>query len=339
MKPNRRWFLRSAVVGLPAVAASLSTSAGLEPVKGDPLPSWTEGPTKKAITDFVARTTKEGGREFVPPADRVAVFDNDGTLWCEQPMYVQLAFALDRVKTLADKHPEWKEKEPFKSALAGDFKGLAATGEKGLVELVMATHAGMTTDEFVEVAKGWLETAKHPKFGRLYTECVYQPMLELLAFLRASGFKTYIVSGGGVEFMRAFAGQLYGVPPEQVIGTTIRTRFEVRDKKPVLVRLPEIDFIDDKAGKPVAIDKFIGRRPVMAFGNSDGDFEMLEWTTTGPGPRLGLLLHHTDGDREYAYDRKSPFGRLDRGLDEAKKRGWVVADMKTDFKRVFKFDK
>jgi phosphoserine phosphatase len=339
MNPNRRYFLRSAVVGLPTVAVGLNALHEQEPARVDPLPSWTEGPTKQAITDFVARTTKEGGREFVPPADRVAVFDNDGTLWCEQPMYVQLAFALDRVKVLADKHPEWKAKEPFKSTLAGDLKGVAATGEKGLVELVMATHAGMTTDVFAEVAKHWLAIAKHPKFGRPYTECVYQPMLEVLAFLRANGFKTYIVSGGGVEMIRVFAERTYGVPPEQVIGSTIKTKFEVRDTRPVLVRLPEIDFIDDKAGKPVAINKFIGRRPVMAFGNSDGDFEMLEWTTAGPGPRFGLLLHHTDAGREYAYDRKSPFGRLVRGLDEAKKRGWVVADMKADFKRVFPWDK
>jgi phosphoglycolate phosphatase-like HAD superfamily hydrolase len=299
------------------------------------LPSWNNSASKKAITEFVAQVTKEGSPNFVPPASRIAVFDNDGTLWCEQPMYVQLAFALDRVKAIADKHPEWKTTEPFKSILAGDIKGLAAAGEKGLVELVMATHAGMTTDEFEAIVKEWLATAKHPRFNRPYTELVYQPMLELLTHLRESGFKTYIVSGGGVEFMRVFAERVYGIPPEQVIGSSIKTKYELRDGKPALVRLPEIDLIDDKAGKPVGIGKYIGRRPLMAFGNSDGDFEMLEWTTAGAGRRFGLLVHHTDAEREYAYDRKSMFGKLDRALDEADKRGWIVANIKDDWKTVF----
>jgi hypothetical protein len=305
----------------------------------DPLPSWNEGPSKKRILEFVASVTTEGSRDFVPMTERIAVFDNDGTLWCEQPMYVQLAFALDRVKSLAVKHPEWRTTEPFKSALAGDFKVIATSGERGLVELVMATHAGMNTEEFATVSGNWLATARHPKFGRPYTECVYLPMLEVLAYLRASGFKTYIVSGGGVELIRVFAERVYGVPPEQVIGSTIRTKYNFRDGKPELARLPEIDFVDDKAGKPVAINKFIGRRPLMAFGNSDGDFEMLEWTTERAGPRIALVVHHTDADREYAYDRDSHFGKLVRGLDEGLKRGWVIVDVKAEWKKVFAFEK
>ncbi|MGQ0637358.1 MAG: HAD family hydrolase [Planctomycetaceae bacterium] len=305
----------------------------------DPLPSWNDCPARRAILEFVSDATAQGGPRFIPAAERIAVFDNDGTLWCEQPMYVQLAFALDRVKALAAQHPEWKETEPFKSALAGDLRGVAAGGEKGLVELVMATHAGVTVAEFAAIANDWLANARHPKFGRPYTECVYRPMLELLAYLRANGFKTYIVSGGGVELIRVFAERVYGVPPEQVIGSTIKTTYRVRDGQPELVRLPEIDFIDDKAGKPVAINKFIGRRPVMAFGNSDGDFEMLEWTTTQAGPHFGLLVHHTDASREYAYDRESHMGKLARGLDEGPQRGWVVVDVKTDWNKVFAFEK
>jgi phosphoglycolate phosphatase-like HAD superfamily hydrolase len=305
----------------------------------DPLPSWNDGPGKQAVLDFVARVTKEGGPDFVPVAERIATFDNDGTLWTEQPVYVQFAFAIDRVKALADKHPEWKEKQPFKAALEGDLKGLVAGGEKGLVELILTTHAGMTTDEFEEIVKDWLATARHPRFKRPYTELVYQPMLELLAYLRANGFKTYVVSGGGIEFMRPWTEKVYGIPPEQVIGTSIKTKFELRDGKPVLLRLPEVDFIDDKAGKPVAIGKFIGRRPVMAFGNSDGDLEMLQWTTMNKGPRFGLIVHHTDAEREWAYDRDSFVGRLDKALDDAPKQGWVVVDMKKDWKVIFPFER
>jgi phosphoserine phosphatase len=323
---------------LATVFACLLLTTGIARA-ADSLTLWNEGRPKSAIIEFVNRVTQEGGPDFVPPAQRIAVFDNDGTLWCEQPMYVQLAFSLDRVKSLAPHHPKWKEREPFKAVLKDDLKALAASGKKGLEELLMATHAGMTTDEFSVVAKDWLARAKHPRFHRLYTECVYSPMLELLSFLRANGFKTYIVSGGGVELIRAFSDRVYGVPSEQVIGSTIKTRFEVRDGKPVLVREAAIDFIDDKAGKPVAINKFIGRRPLMAFGNSDGDFEMLEWTTAGLGPRFGLLVHHTDAAREYAYDRKTLFGRLHRGLDEAEKRGWILVDMKRDWKRVFAFER
>ena len=306
---------------------------------GRPLPSWRDGQVRKAVLDFVRRVTKPGGAEFVPQAERIAVFDNDGTLWCEQPLYVQLAFVLDRVKVLAKDHPEWKEQQPFQAALAGDLKAVAATGQKGVMQLLMATHAGMTTEEFTQVARDWIATARHPRFDRPYTELVYQPMLELLAYLRANGFKTYIVSGGGVDFMRPWAEAVYGIPPEQVIGSAIRTKFDVRDGKPVIVRLPEIEFIDDKAGKPVRIQRIIGRRPLAAFGNSDGDFEMLQWTTAGQGPRLGLLVHHADGEREYAYDRKSHIGTLARGLDEASQRGWTVVSMQRDWLQVFPSDK
>ena len=304
----------------------------------DVLPSWNDTAAKKAIVAFVDKVTTPGSPDLVPPAERVAVFDNDGTLWSEQPMYVQLAFALDRVKALAPQHPYWKDKPPFKAALEGDMKALAESGEHGLLELVMATHAGNTTEEFAAIVKDWLATARHPKSGRRYTEMVYQPMLELLAYLRANGFKTFIVSGGGVEFMRPWAEQVYGVPPEQVVGSSIKTRYEVRDGKPVLARLPELNFIDDKAGKPVGINQHIGGRPIAAFGNSDGDFQMLEWTTAGGGARLGLIVHHDDAEREYAYDRQSHVGRLDKGLDEAPQRGWLVVSMKDDWKQIFRAD-
>jgi len=303
--------------------------------QADPLPSWNDGPAKRAIIAFVNITTDKSSPKFVPPAERIATFDNDGTLWVEQPMYTQLAFALDRIKALAPQHPEWKTQQPFKAVLDNDLKALAAAGEKGLVELVMGSHAGMSTTEFAAIVTDWFDKARHPRFKRPYTELVYQPMLEVLAFLRANGFKTYIVSGGGVEFMRPMTERVYGIPPEQVVGSTIKTQYEIKDGKPVLTRLPEIDFIDDKTGKPVGINKFIGRRPIAAFGNSDGDFQMLEWTTSGAGPHLGLLVHHDDAEREYAYDRKSSFGRLARGLDEGPARGWIIVSMKHDWKRVF----
>jgi hypothetical protein len=327
---NRKSNLAKIVLLACAVACLATTVRA-----ADPLPSWKDGKAKQSILAFVEKVTKEGSPDFVPVAERIATFDNDGTLWVEQPMYTQLAFILDRVKALADKHPEWKEKQPFKAVREGDLKVVAASGEKGLLELAMATHAGTTSEEFEAIAKDWLATARHPRFKRPYTECIYQPMLELLDFLRASGFKTYIVSGGGIEFMRPFTEKVYGIPPEQVVGSTIKTNYELRDGQPVLLRLPELDSIDDKEGKPVHINKFIGRRPIMAFGNSDGDFEMLEWTSSGKGARFGLIIHHTDAEREYAYDRQSPFGRLDKGLDEAPKRGWVVVDMKTDWKVIF----
>jgi len=299
------------------------------------LPSWNEGKTREAIEAFVQRVTTPGSPDFVPPAERIAVFDNDGTLWSEQPMYVQLAFALDRVKALAPEHPEWKDRAPFNAVLTGDLKALGAAGERGLMELVLATHAGMTADEFDQVVKDWIATAKHPVYQRPYTECVYQPMRELLEYLRANEFKTFIVSGGGIEFMRPWAEAVYGIPPEQVIGSSVKLKYEVRDGRPVLLRLPEIDFIDDKAGKPVGIHRQIGRRPILAVGNSDGDCEMLEYTTAGSGPRLGLLVHHTDDQRETAYDRQSHFGRLDKALDAAADRGWTLIDMRQDWKQVF----
>lgn len=329
MKPVKQFCL----VALCVASIALPASAA------DPLPSWADTAPKKAIVAFVEKVTVPGSPDFVAPAERIATFDHDGCLWAEQPMYAQLAFALDRVKALAPQHPEWKEKQPFKAALEGDLKTVFAGGEHALLELVMATHAGNTTDEFAQTVREWISTARHPKTGRPYTEMVYQPMLELLAYLRANGFKTFIVSGGGMEFMRPWTEKVYGIPPEQVIGSSIRTKFEVRDGKPVLVRLPEINFIDDKAGKPVGIQQHIGRRPIAAFGNSDGDFEMLEWTTAGPGPRLGVYVHHDDAGREWAYDRKSPIGKLDRGLDEAAKRGWVVISMKDDWKVIFPFGK
>lgn len=304
----------------------------------DPLPSWNEGAAKKSLLEFVAKVTTEGYPSFVPVAERIAVFDNDGTLWSEQPMYFQLAFALDRVKVLAPQHPEWKTKEPFASLLKGDLKRALAGGEKLLVELVMATHAGMTTEEFEALVKGWMTTARHPRFQRPYTDLVYQPMLELLAYLRANGFKTYIASAGGVEFMRAVSEQVYAIPPEQVVGSSIKTRFAWRNGKPALVRLPELDFIDEKEGKPVGIHKFIGRRPLLAIGNSDGDLQMLQWTSAGTGLRFLALVHHTDGEREWAYDRESPFGKLDKGLDEARDKVWTVIDMKKDWSRVFPFE-
>ncbi len=304
----------------------------------DPLPSWNDGMAKQNIVRFIAEVTRERGAHYVPPAERIAVFDNDGTLWVEQPMYTQLAFALDRVKALAPKHPEWKAQQPYKAVLEGDMKTLFAAGERALIELVMATHAGMTTEEFEQIVMDWLATARHPRFDRLYTECVYQPMLELLAYLRANGFKIWIVSGGGIEFMRPWSEKVYGVPPEQVIGSSIKTTFQVRDGKPVLVRLPELNFIDDKEGKPVGIHQHIGRRPLAAFGNSDGDLQMLQWTAAGKGARFCLYVHHTDAEREWAYDRESSIGRLDKGLDEAKAKGWVVVDMKADWKQVFPFE-
>jgi phosphoglycolate phosphatase-like HAD superfamily hydrolase len=310
-----------------------------QPAGSDPLPSWNDGAAKQAVVAFVDRVTKDGGPDSVPAAERIAVFDNDGTLWSEQPGYFQLAYVIDRVKALAPKHPEWKDKQPFKGVLAGDLKAALAGGERAILELVMATHAGMTTEEFEGSVNGWLSTAKHPRFGRPYTEVVYQPMLELLAYLRASGFKTYIVSGGGIEFMRPWVERVYGIPPEQVVGSSIKVKYEMRGDRPVLRRLPEVDFIDDKAGKPVGIHKFIGRRPIAAFGNSDGDLQMLQWTTGGAGPRFGLIVRHTDAEREWAYDRQSPIGRLDKALDEAPRRGWVVVDMKQDWKVVYPFQK
>ena len=304
-----------------------------------PLPSWNDTPIKQAIVEFVGRVTKAGRPDFVAPAERIATFDNDGTLWVEQPMYVQLAFALDRVKAMAPLHPEWARTEPYQSVLEGDTKALAKFDEHDLVQLIMVTHAGMTTDEFSKIVTDWLATARDPRFKRPHTELVYQPMLELLSYLRANGFKTFIVSGGGVEFMRPWTGKVYGIPPEQVIGSSIKTKFEMRDGIPTLFRLPEVNFIDDKAGKPIGINEAIGYRPIAAFGNSDGDLEMLQWTTINGGVRFGAVVHHTDAEREYAYDRQSHFGRLDVALDAAAANNWTVIDMKKDWKVIFPFEK
>jgi phosphoglycolate phosphatase-like HAD superfamily hydrolase len=289
--------------------------------------------------DFVSKVTEAGSPDFVPGPQRIATFDNDGTLWAEQPLYFQVVFALDRVKAMAPQHPEWKDKEPFASLLKGDLKGALAGGERSIVEIIMVTHAGMTTDEFEKVVRDWIATARHPKTKRPYTEMVYQPMLELLAYLRANGFKTFIVSGGGIDFMRVFSEQVYAIPPEQVIGSSGKLKFDLRDGKPVLVKLPELDFIDDKAGKPAGIQQHIGRRPILAFGNSDGDLQMLQWTAAGSGARFMGLVHHTDADREWAYDRQSHIGTLDKALDEANNKNWTVVDMKTDWKRVFAFER
>jgi hypothetical protein len=317
----------------PAPEASAPRALAAKPA--DPLPSWNDGAVKQAIQSFVSRVTTQGGAEFVPVPERIAVFDNDGTLWTEQPLYVQFAFALDRVRELAPQHPEWKTKEPFKSALAGDLKGVFGAGEKGLMALLAATHTGMTSEEFRVIVERWFATAKHPKYGRPYTECVYQPMLEVLSYLRAHGFKTFIVSGGGIDFMRPITEKVYGVPPEQVVGSTGKLKFELRDGNPVLVREPALAFLDDGPGKPVGIQTHIGRRPIAAFGNSDGDQQMLQWTAAGAGARLMLLVHHTDSAREAAYDRGSPIGKLDKALDEARQKGWAVASMKDDWKTVF----
>jgi phosphoserine phosphatase len=304
----------------------------------EPLRSWNDGRAKQSIIEFVTKVTREGSPEFVPVAERIATFDNDGTLWAEQPMYFQAFFVFDRITALAPQHPEWRDGEPFASVLKGDVKAALAGGEHALIEMVMATHTGMTSEEFEKIVTDWITTATHPKTGKLYTEMVYQPMLELLAYLRANGFKAFIISGGGIEFMRPWAERVYGIPPEQVVGSSIKTKFELRDGKPVLVRLAEMNFIDDKAGKPVGIQQHIGRRPIAAFGNSDGDVQMLQWTAAGAGARFCLIVHHTDAEREWAYDRTSPIGRLDHAMDEARRRGWTVVDMKKEWKRVFPFE-
>ena len=324
---------RFKLVGLLAIilvcGASIARAA-------DPLPSWNDGTAKQAILQFVGKVTKSGSSDFVPAAERIAAFDNDGTLWAEQPMYFQLLFALDRVKAIAPQHPEWQQKEPFASLLKGDLKSVLAGGEKAIVEIVMATHAGMTTDAFEKVVKDWIASAKHPTTRKLYTEMVYQPMLELLAYLRANGFKTCIVSGGGVEFLRPWTEKVYGIPREQVVGSSIKTRYEMREGKPVLVRLPEVNFIDDKAGKPIGIHSHIGRRPIAAFGNSDGDQQMLEWTQAGGGARLMMLISHDDAKREWTYGAKSPVGTFSDALrNAAKQNGWTITSMKDDWRRIF----
>jgi phosphoglycolate phosphatase-like HAD superfamily hydrolase len=327
-----RWRFRISTLMLRVFIAALAASpAGA----ADPLPSWNDGSAKRAVVAFVEKVTKEGSPDLVPAPERIAAFDNDGTLWSEQPCYVQVAFTLDRIKGQAPAHPEWRDKPLFRAALEGDLKAILAGTPRDRLELLAVACTGMTTEEFDRIVSEWLAKARHPRFGRPYTELAYQPMLELLAYLRANGFKTYIVSAGGVDFMRPWTERVHGIPPEQVIGSAIKVEYQVRDGRSVLVRLPEIAFIDDRADKPVGIQRAIGRRPTAAFGNSDGDYEMLRWTTAGPGPRLGLLVHHTDAAREWAYDRDSEVGRLARGIDDAPKYGWVVADMKDDWKVVY----
>jgi phosphoglycolate phosphatase-like HAD superfamily hydrolase len=326
MRFTRRFVLAALSASFLPAPAALAQS--------DPLPSWIDGAAKKSITDFVARVTNQGGADFVPPAERIAVFDNDGTLWCEQPAYFQLAF--DRIKEMAPQHPEWKTTQPFKAILDRDMKALAASGEKGLMQIMAATHAGMATDDFSKAVRDWAGSARHPRFNRPYTELVYQPMLELLAYLRANGFKTFVVSGGGVEFMRPWMEKVYGIPPEQVVGSSGVVKLQTgAGGRPELMKVAKIEFVDDGPGKPVGINRFIGRRPIFAFGNSDGDLQMLQWTTAGEGARLAGIVHHTDAEREYAYDRQSKIGKLDKALDEAAAKGWSVVDMKRDWKKVF----
>ena len=330
--------MKTTVVNRRAVLAALVVVglAGSASAQTDPLPSWNEGATKKAITDFVARVTMQGSPDFVPVDLRIATFDNDGTLWCEQPFYFQLAFAFDRLKAMAPQHPEWKTKQPFKSVLDGDIKALAAAGEKGLLQIVAATHSGMTVDDFEKFVLEWMATARHPRFKRPYNELVYQPMLELMTYLRTNGFKTFIVSGGGIEFMRPWTEKVYGIPPQQVVGSSGVTKFELKpDGRASLLKLPKVEFIDDGPGKPVGINRFIGRHPIFAFGNSDGDLQMLQWTAAWPGARFMGIVHHTDAEREYAYDRKSHIGKLDKALDEGRRRGWTIVDMKADWKQIF----
>jgi phosphoglycolate phosphatase-like HAD superfamily hydrolase len=330
---TRIFRLAAATVAALATLAFAGSSWG-----ADPLPSWSDTGPKNAIVQFVEKVTKEGSPDFVPVPERIATFDNDGTLWAEQPIYTQVFFLVDQVKAMAPRHPEWRTQEPFASVLKGDLKAVTANGEAGVAALLVATHSGMTTDEFSRSVTDWIATAKHPKTGKPFTSMVYQPMLELLDYLRANGFKTFIVSGGGIEFMRPWAEQVYGIPPEQVVGTSGGLKFDMKDGRPVLLKLPNVVLNDDKDGKPVGIQRHIGRRPIAAFGNSDGDLQMLQWTCNAPGLRLCLFVHHTDGTREWAYDRSSQIGKLDKGLDEARDRGWTVVDMKNDWKKVFPFE-
>src|SRR5688572_13533956 len=332
--PANRLLVLLGVLSVSCSAPSALTEV-VTAALNDPLPSWHEGAAKTALIDFVTRTTMAGASDFVPPSERTAVFDNDGTLWAEQPLYAQFAFALDRIKALAPQHPEWKTMQPFAAVIDGDLNAVLANGEAGLMRILAASHTGVTTDEFDAIVTQWFTSARHPGTGRRYDEMIYQPMLEVLRYLRANGYKTFIVSGGGVEFIRPWAERVYDIPPEQVVGSRVKVQYELRNDTPVLLRLPEIDLNDDKAGKPAGIHQVIGRPPTIAFGNSDGDFEMLEWTTSANGPRLGVIVHHTDATREWAYDRDSHVGRLARALDEGPKRGWLIADMKRDWRVVY----
>jgi phosphoglycolate phosphatase-like HAD superfamily hydrolase len=329
---------RRALFAAMLTAILCSAQSILARAQSEPLLSWTDGAAKRAIADFVQRVTTRGA-DFIPTDQRIATFDNDGTLWTEQPVYFQFAFATDRIKAMAPQHPEWKTKQPFKAVLDNDIKALAASGEKGLLQLVEATHAGMTTEEFTKTVLDWIATARHPRFNRPYTDLVYQPMLELLAYLRANGFKTFVVSGGGIEFMRPWTEKVYGIPPEQVVGSSGVTKFQLRpDGKAVLLKEPKVEFIDDGPGKPVGINRFIGRRPILAFGNSDGDLQMLQWTAAGSGARFIGIVHHTDAEREWSYDRQSRIGKLDKALDEGLAKGWTIVDMKQDWRVIYPFE-
>jgi phosphoglycolate phosphatase-like HAD superfamily hydrolase len=323
------------------LAASCSDNKQQEqrPLSVDPLPSWNDGPTKKSIIDFVTNSIKDSTEGFIPVADRIACFDNDGTLWSEQPMYFQLAFAIDRIKAMAPKHPEWKSKQPFKALLEGDMKTVMSGGERALLQIVMTTHAGMTTDEFSQTVKDWMSTATHPKTGKHYNEMIFQPMVELLNYLRANGYKTFIVSGGGVDFMRPWTQETYGIPPYQVVGSSGKVKYDIINGKPTLTKLAEINFVDDKEGKPVGIHQYIGKLPVFTAGNSDGDYAMLQYTSSNTGPHFGMIVHHTDSIREWAYDRESHIGQLEKGLDDASKYNWVIVDMKLDWKTIYQGDK
>lgn len=327
-------FHSTLLIALFACTAS-SQVVAQAPTIPDPLPSWNEGQAKTAIVTFVKKVTDEQSADFIPQAERIVAFDNDGTLWSEQPMYFQLAFAMDRVKRLAPTHPQWNDQQPFRSVLEGDFNELMTGGLPSITKLIGATHAGMTSEEFNAIVTGWIETAEHPTTGRLYKEMIFQPMLEVLDYLRKSGFKTFIVSGGGIDFMRPWVEATYGIPPEQVVGSSIKTEFQLRDGQPVIIRLSAANFVNDREGKPVGINRFIGRRPIAAFGNSDGDLQMLQWTTVGQPVSLGVIIHHTDANREWAYDRKSPFGKLDQGLNQAFENGWIVVDMAKDWNQIY----
>ena len=330
---RRDLLLAGTTLASAAVVTSLAPNQAI--AQADPLPSWNAGVAKKGIADFVVRVTTPG-ESFVPITERIAVFDNDGTLWSEQPMYAQAYFLMHRIQALAPKHPEWRTQEPFASLINGDMqRAISLASEKDVAELMSLAHAGMTTDEFETIVTEWITTAKNPQTGRLFTEMVYQPMFELLTYLRANGFKTFIVSGGGIELMRPWTERVYGIPPEQVVGTSGGLEFELRNGTPVLLKLPELVHLDDEEGKPVGIQRHLGRRPIAAFGNSDGDLAMLQWTAAGRGPRFCLYVHHTDAEREWAYDRESHVGRLDKGLDEARARGWTVASMKDDWKVIY----
>ncbi len=332
--PIKQILLFIFISGLTLIVSGPATAAK---TSADPLPSWNDGEVRRSIIDFVTKVTSKDSADFVPPAERIATFDNDGTLWAEQPLYSQILFAFDRIKALAPQHSEWKDKEPFASVIKGDIKGVLAGGKKALTEIMVVAHAGMSTEEFEKIVQEWIATAKHPATKRPYTEMVYQPMLELLTYLRANDFKTFIVSGGGIEFMRPWSEAIYDIPPEQVVGSSIKTKFEIQDGNPVLIRLPELNFIDDNVGKPIAINRHIGRRPIAAFGNSDGDLQMLQWTVAGDGARLAVYIHHTDSEREWAYDRTSKIGQFDKGFDEALEKGWTIVDMKRDWKQIFPF--